>query len=394
MKFKEIVNKFKYQKHIQKIFKNILTFAFGEGLELCYHRLEENNMYTIKEVAKLLGLNANAIRFYEKKELIKPQRHENNYRAYSIEDIGRLQTIMLYRKMGFSIESIEEILNETNLLEVFTAQYRLLNEHIHAMTHIRETMSHCVETMINETSINESVLNEMSKTADWIVASNQWKDKWHFDNWANRYDEEIRVYTGGLDFYAHYDQVLNKVCEHTHDYLGHSNKSSHKEKGVVVEIGIGTGNLARRIIDSCQNDTQYIGVDQSLNMLKLAKSKCPESEVRMGTFLQLPLNQQTADVIVTSYAFHHCNDVERRLAIQEMNRILKRQGRIVISDLMFKDQASREAFENTCTSEEKYELEDEFFANVDEVVSIFNDFGFSVEIEQIDALIWNVIATK
>jgi len=52
-------------------------------------------------------------------------------------------------------------------------------------------------------------------------------------------------------------------------------------------------------------------------------------ELRMGTFLELPLQDKTMDTIVSCYAFHHCNNDERRLALKEMDRVLKPIGRII-----------------------------------------------------------------
>jgi putative AdoMet-dependent methyltransferase len=108
-------------------------------------------MYTIKEVSEKLRISANSIRFYEKKGLITPLRGENGYREFTPEDLSRLQIIVLYRRMGFSIEAILEIVNNnvgTTILEQFSAQYNILNDHIHAMISIRETMGECIEKML------------------------------------------------------------------------------------------------------------------------------------------------------------------------------------------------------------------------------------------------------
>lgn len=61
----------------------------------------------IGEVANETGLSISNIRFYEKKGLLAPARkEESGYRDYTTEDINRLKTILLYRKMGLPIETI------------------------------------------------------------------------------------------------------------------------------------------------------------------------------------------------------------------------------------------------------------------------------------------------
>ena len=60
----------------------------------------------IGEVANETGLSISNIRFYEKKGLLTPSRkEESGYRDYTIEDVSRLKTILLYRKMGLPIRS-------------------------------------------------------------------------------------------------------------------------------------------------------------------------------------------------------------------------------------------------------------------------------------------------
>ena len=43
---------------------------------------------TIKEVEKILEIPKATIRFYEKEELVKPQRGSNTYREYTEADAG------------------------------------------------------------------------------------------------------------------------------------------------------------------------------------------------------------------------------------------------------------------------------------------------------------------
>lgn len=77
-----------------------------------------------------------------------------------------------------------------------------------------------------------------------------------------------------------------------------------------------------------------------------------------------------------------------------MNRVLKNSGRIIITDLMFANKTSRYEFEYHCSTREKDDLEDEFFANVDEVEGILKSYGYRCNSEQIDDLIWMVVAER
>ncbi len=88
-------------------------------------------MKSIKEVETLVGISAQNIRYYEKEGLIQPSRnHSNSYREYNDEDIKRLQTIKMFRKIGMPIEEIKDILFERISLQdgLERHQKRLLSE--------------------------------------------------------------------------------------------------------------------------------------------------------------------------------------------------------------------------------------------------------------------------
>ena len=86
----------------------------------------------IGEIAKLTGLNISNIRFYERKGLLCPDREEDSkYRDYSEADVLRIKEILLYRKMGISIETIYLLINrQVNQKEVLLRQQKLLQDEI------------------------------------------------------------------------------------------------------------------------------------------------------------------------------------------------------------------------------------------------------------------------
>ena len=65
----------------------------------------------INEVEQMLGISKANIRFYEKQNLLTPQRKENGYREYSHEDVERLRSVIILRKLGISVQDIEQIQN-------------------------------------------------------------------------------------------------------------------------------------------------------------------------------------------------------------------------------------------------------------------------------------------
>ncbi|HEX3075421.1 MAG TPA: MerR family transcriptional regulator [Lachnospiraceae bacterium] len=342
-------------------------------------------MYTIKETAKKLSINQNLLRFYERKELISPVRENNGYRYYSENDIGRIQLILMYRKMGFSLEAIKELIEESNqrsVIDLFVTQYNFLNNHIHALTEIRETLGVSIESLLEKENITPEILCRMQESSSNLSDVSEWKDVWNFDSWATSYDKDIRKYTSGLNFYKNYDDVIRFTAQKVNE-----------KSGKVVEIGIGTGNLMKEIIAG-NNVTDMLGIDQSVQMLTLAKRKLPELKLLVGSFMKLPLPSNSYHIVVTSYAFHHCNDTEKLVALKEMDRVLDSHGRIIITDLMFENQSVRETFAKKCSEEELRDLEDEYFGNVDEIEKIVMELGYHCSHFQINELIWLIEAEK
>lgn len=69
----------------------------------------------ISEVAKLTGLTAKAIRFYESKGIIKEaSRGANGYRQYTQHQVDELLLIRRSRLVGFSLDECQELLSLSN----------------------------------------------------------------------------------------------------------------------------------------------------------------------------------------------------------------------------------------------------------------------------------------
>ncbi|NEZ40691.1 MerR family transcriptional regulator [Paenibacillus alvei] len=67
-------------------------------------------MYTIGQVAKFLGVSRDTLKFYEEKELVKPEQNgENGYRTYNHFDIYDIATVNFYREIDFEIKKIQEL---------------------------------------------------------------------------------------------------------------------------------------------------------------------------------------------------------------------------------------------------------------------------------------------
>ena len=104
----------------------------------------------VGELAKLTGLTAKTIRYYELLKLIpEPRRTETGYRLYSETDVQRLEFIKKAKQIGLSLEDIRDILtlHDTNqppcvhVLALIDQKLAYLDALLGALQEFREDLS-------------------------------------------------------------------------------------------------------------------------------------------------------------------------------------------------------------------------------------------------------------
>lgn len=84
---------------------------------------------SVHEVAKLTGITARTLHYYDEIGLLKPAKvTESGYRMYDDTALGRLQTILLFRELEFPLKEIKVILDSSDFdqSEVIAQQIKLL----------------------------------------------------------------------------------------------------------------------------------------------------------------------------------------------------------------------------------------------------------------------------
>ena len=84
----------------------------------------------IKEFAELTGVSVRTLHYYDEIDLLKPSYvdEQNGYRFYDENSLERMQEILFYRELDFSLKSIAEILASPNYdkRQALAEQKRLL----------------------------------------------------------------------------------------------------------------------------------------------------------------------------------------------------------------------------------------------------------------------------
>ncbi|HEY8346700.1 MAG TPA: MerR family transcriptional regulator [Symbiobacteriaceae bacterium] len=107
-------------------------------------------MYTVKMVADLAGVSIRTLHYYDQIGLLRPAPvSPSGYRLYADADLARLQQILFYRELGFSLQQIKEILDRPgfdlrealqNHREMLLAQKERLERLIHTVDRTLERM--------------------------------------------------------------------------------------------------------------------------------------------------------------------------------------------------------------------------------------------------------------
>lgn len=84
---------------------------------------DKSKLYSVSELAKEFLLTPQALRFYEEKGLLAPQR-AGTQRVFDYRDRARLMMILKFRRLGFSLDEIREYLSHYRPDHPNAAQHR------------------------------------------------------------------------------------------------------------------------------------------------------------------------------------------------------------------------------------------------------------------------------
>ncbi|MGN8644731.1 class I SAM-dependent methyltransferase [Gracilibacillus sp. HCP3S3_G5_1] len=203
-----------------------------------------------------------------------------------------------------------------------------------------------------------------------------------FEEWASTYDEAVTGHDPQYrDVFQGYDTILDEVAQ--------------LAKGTVMEFGVGTGNLTKKMLNKNVN---VIGIEPSAPMRELAKEKLPDVELLEGDFLEFPLPDKPIDTIVSTYAFHHLTKEEKNRAIGKFYTLLTNGGRVVFADTVYENQEAEQKIKQEAKELGYHDLlEDlnrEYYPTLDDLRQLFERNGFRFEARQKNKFVWLFVAEK
>ena len=152
-------------------------------------------MMTVSEVSKLTGNSVRTLHYYDEIGLLKPTEvTEAGYRLYDDDALARLQTIMMFRELEFSLKDIGRIIDSPDFdrqkaLEQQIELLRLRKERLEQLIeHALELQKKGVKEM-DFRAFDKSRLDEYERKA---------KDMWGDTEAYREYEKKTEGYTGDM----------------------------------------------------------------------------------------------------------------------------------------------------------------------------------------------------
>jgi ubiquinone/menaquinone biosynthesis C-methylase UbiE len=103
---------------------------------------------------------------------------------------------------------------------------------------------------------------------------------------------------------------------------------------LVLDVGCGDGYLTRLVARAVEPDGLAHGIDPSAEAIDRARhiGRGRSGTYSVGSALAIDAADSTYDVVVSSLVVHHIDETDRRCALEEMRRVLRPGGTLLLAE--------------------------------------------------------------
>ena len=283
--------------------------------------------YSSGEFARMAKVSLRTVRFYDKKNILKPSYvNANGARFYTDTDFVRLQQILLLKYLGFSLDDIREMIiedeNHSFLLNSLTIQKKLVQERMDQLLMIENAIDHTIDALQGDQMPNWSDMLELIHLTGMEQSlKNQYQNASNISARIRLHKEYSRNSQGWFPW-------IYEQCEVAPNMK-------------ILELGCGNGALwmehilasETKNIQPFPEHTEIILSDISEGMLRDVQRNMNKQYEMFGYNAfdchKIPFENESFDLVIANHVLFYCDDIPR--VCEEVARVLKDGGRFICS---------------------------------------------------------------
>lgn len=278
--------------------------------------------YTSGQFAKKAHVSVRTIRFYDQQNILKPSKlDKNGSRFYTDNDFVKLQQILLFKYLGFSLEEIKSLTitdsDNSMLINSLKLQQKLVRDKIEQLELVSDAIEQTSCALKSDNSIN---WNGLLTLIHLTGMQNSLKTQYlNASNISARISLHQMYSTGRPGWFQWiYDNC--RICRNMN----------------ILELGCGSGTFWTANRDKLPPDINVTITDISEGMIRDAKRNITNSGLAQYNFsynttdcCNIPYPDNSFDIVIANHVLFYCNPVTK--AVNEIHRVLKSGGRLICS---------------------------------------------------------------
>lgn len=282
--------------------------------------MKQEGYYSSGQFAKMAKVTLRTIRYYDKQNLLKPSYvSEHGARFYTDDDLVKLQQILLFKYLGFSLSEIREMTldhpDRHFLLNSLDIQLKLVKDRMEQMQLVEQAIQTTADTIRQEKQVDWHQMMELIHLTSMEKSlKNQYLD-------ASNITARIRLH----ELYS---------CNKQGWFPWLYEQCNLKPDMRVLEIGCGDGTLWLSNQDRLPEPISLTLTDISEGMLRdarrnLASIRGKRLSYAIADAHLLPFEKETFDLVIANHVLFYLDDLAG--VFEEIRRVLKKGGRLIAS---------------------------------------------------------------
>ncbi|MYL51649.1 MerR family transcriptional regulator [Halobacillus litoralis] len=204
-------------------------------------------MYKVKEMAEMTGVSVRTLHHYDHIDLLSPSFvSEKGYRLYSEKELSRLQQILFFKEMEFSLKKIKEILDDSDFDEADALQRHreILREKKKRLERLIRSVDQTLQTLEGE---------------DHMKSEDRFRpfDKSEIEAHQKKYEKEVEERWGETDAYKQSKQKTSQYTKEDWKKIQQEGDAIDRELVKLMDRDPSDPNVQRLVDNKRQHITDH-----------------------------------------------------------------------------------------------------------------------------------------